>query len=780
MKINDPRNADYLGAANRRLRHQKYLLEEDALWEDAWREIRFDRYNDPARDWARDVGLWDRGTFYDAYRLTRREADLPSSLEEADKMQRSPPGHGEARGQIESSANLLAKEHSCALCEQSPVGQALRSWGKMYKLCDNFAELRERSKTCKLYETVLSSTEQYDCSELGEIYVFSKPLSLSVSKEPALRRASTRLRRILGSPGTWARTDSTVPSLFLELQCPSGATNNLVARNQIPILPEAGSEFDFALYREWLRKCDRCHKHTDSHLAALPTRVIDVGDGNDLEYVRLRITNGKSRGMYIALSHRWGKNTPETTTANLDDRRKAIKVDSLPKSFRDVIRITQRLGLRFLWIDSLCIIQNSSLDWSHESRKMDRVFASAYCTIAFHPTSKVCGSFQQDVENGELSRRGWILQERALSRRTIHLVGEQAYWECGSAIWSKTADKGARPRGLLASSEFPKQLELQANAPNDGSAMFQHIFAQYSGLGLTQLADRPIAIAGLEYRLEAFYETISVYGIIKSFFGKSLLWQRSADEWMEPLLNFNSNLFSWSIKGSRVPSWSWMAYAGKIRYRNIFTGGLTWMTDFKFDYMMSPHSRCILVAPMTRISATCRIQLTKWEVTAENGDLVGWTRYDCRDEGNVTCRTCIRLAEGTRGWKEYAYVSHDVELPAGNFSYVLLLREVEGDTYRRIGVAIISKPKRLVAKFAQDQSIGARAVIGANRTVAGTTAEAEILHRGVASSEVKTSVADPPDESMVCILKSRQGGEDQAVLRATVAPGGFGGFRVEI
>lgn len=215
------------------------------------------------------------------------------------------------------------------------------------------------------------------------------------------------------------------------------------------------SEFDFLLYREWFQSCDHDHKHTDSYISVLPKRVIDVGDSDDQNYVRLRITNRKARGTFIALSHRWQKDTPRTLTANVDDRCKAIGLDDLEPTYQNAVRITRKLGVRFIWIDSLCIIQDDTQDWASEATQMEGIYADAYCTIAVYPTSEVRGSFEEDIENGELSQRGWILQERALSRRTIHLTGDQTYWECGSAIWSKTADKGLKYASLVFNLPLP-------------------------------------------------------------------------------------------------------------------------------------------------------------------------------------------------------------------------------------------------------------------------------------------------------------------------------------
>lgn len=155
-----------------------------------------------------------------------------------------------------------------------------------------------------------------------------------------------------------------------------------------------------------------------------------------------------------------------------------IKDDALPKTFQDAITVTRKLGIQYLWIDSLCILQRTGRgddrehkeDWERESLLMEKVFSSAYFTIAascaqhrfdgflkernqrdfvtmtagdgaqFH-VCQVIDDFDHDVEQGELNKRGWVLQERALSRRTIHFTETQTYWECGKGIKCETFTK---------------------------------------------------------------------------------------------------------------------------------------------------------------------------------------------------------------------------------------------------------------------------------------------------------------------------------------------------
>lgn len=138
----------------------------------------------------------------------------------------------------------------------------------------------------------------------------------------------------------------------------------------------------------------------------------------------------------------------------------------MPKTFQDAVTVTRALGVPYLWIDSLCIIQENEKDWESEATRMEEVFSSAYCTIAAsRGTSSLSGflgkrkprayakirtsggplylaeaidDFHTDVEESELSKRGWVLQERALSRRTVYFTSTQIYWECGQGIFCET------------------------------------------------------------------------------------------------------------------------------------------------------------------------------------------------------------------------------------------------------------------------------------------------------------------------------------------------------
>lgn len=142
------------------------------------------------------------------------------------------------------------------------------------------------------------------------------------------------------------------------------------------------SKAAFDRLRNWIDDCDANHGYCDSAALnpPLPTRVIDVSVSD--RSVALWETKGQ-RGRYISLSHCWGS-TPrlKLTEATLEDLKDGIAISYLPKTFCDAIRITKEVGLRYLWIDCLYIIQDDRLDWLREAATMGQVYRNSYLTVS--------------------------------------------------------------------------------------------------------------------------------------------------------------------------------------------------------------------------------------------------------------------------------------------------------------------------------------------------------------------------------------------------------------
>jgi hypothetical protein len=231
-------------------------------------------------------------------------------------------------------------------------------------------------------------------------------------------------------------------------------------------------------------------------------RIIDIGLGDDSP--RLHIPNG-ARGNYVTLSHCWGKaNLLTTTTSSLRDRLAGISITEMPKTFQDAVRVTHLLGFQYLWIDSLCIIQDSKDDWDTESSRMQDVYEHAILNIsadaASDSTAGLCskdrlpfGLAVGGPRNGErvyvaagwkrldssgishmpgwapnsryvLDTRGWVLQERILSSRILHFSDYEMAWECDTNCRCECT---VAPRGPSEIRSF-RRMCVQSSPSRDG------------------------------------------------------------------------------------------------------------------------------------------------------------------------------------------------------------------------------------------------------------------------------------------------------------------------
>jgi hypothetical protein len=249
-----------------------------------------------------------------------------------------------------------------------------------------------------------------------------------------------------------------------------------------------GSKANLELALKWMEKCLQEHKAICGAVSGpsptLPKRVINVASDPPSLY----IGSGEC-SPYAILSHCWGRNKlkPIRTTAdNLSDRCKAIPWDIMPKTYQDAVAATRGLNIKYLWIDSLCILQkcksggpsdpDSTRDWLEESLKMEDYYGNATITIeASYATDDTIGCFAKrdprallpcDIRikfpdqfeiveftswlsegsraadhwslphrrrgraNAPLNRRAWCLQESTMSARILSFEAEQMTWQC--------------------------------------------------------------------------------------------------------------------------------------------------------------------------------------------------------------------------------------------------------------------------------------------------------------------------------------------------------------
>lgn len=242
------------------------------------------------------------------------------------------------------------------------------------------------------------------------------------------------------------------------------------------------------MIRKWLDTCLNYHPSCSTTLSkstidetvasVLPTRVIDVALLDGSANVRLVESEGR-RERYVTLSHCWGpvsKHPLTTTTATLAQHLAGISWDRLPKTFQDAITVVRELGIRYIWIDSMCILQDDHDDWLRESAQMGIVYERAALTIAAcHAKDSTEGCFferpgphqavalpyrnSKGEHDGEmhctllpvnfasispefspLSERAWSTQEWLLSRRVVFFTKECIVYSCRTMTQRETKD----------------------------------------------------------------------------------------------------------------------------------------------------------------------------------------------------------------------------------------------------------------------------------------------------------------------------------------------------
>ena len=207
---------------------------------------------------------------------------------------------------------------------------------------------------------------------------------------------------------------------------------------------------------QWLADCMTKHEPCSSDMPKLPRRVIDVS--NDV----LRLEEPDERpGLYATLSYSiGGAHLFTTTSKDIDERKRGFSIDRLPQTAQDAVWWTRKLGLQYLWLDSLCILQDNLGDWEIELSSMATIYQNATVTVAATHATKATegclpnlnklnmvpcrpadgivvfpdyGRSTWIFSKGALDTRAWCFQEVQLSKRVLRVGGEELAWNAGHA-----------------------------------------------------------------------------------------------------------------------------------------------------------------------------------------------------------------------------------------------------------------------------------------------------------------------------------------------------------
>jgi hypothetical protein len=331
-----------------------------------------------------------------------------------------------------------------------------------------------------------------------------------------------------------------------------------------------------------------------------PGRVLDL-----TQVGQIRLVKG-SHLPYAALSHRWGASRHLTATnETLNELVSGVSTDLLPRTFRDAVCAARRLGVTFLWIDALCIIQDDMADWRRESMIMGTIFENAKFVLAAHcaaddsegflaealstrsaielelpdqgqlkGTISICrhNDLEKDVTNSALSKRGWVLQERFLAMHTLHFTRHGIIYEAGTEVFSEDgrldqeASKGlgtaflgpsALPniRRFLTSDRCHETVESFEELWEKCALDWLTLMEMYTNCDLTREEDKLFAVAGVARKIQLHRSNVWCAGLWSDTISLGLLWLSG------PRLSAPTK--------SRAPSWSWAAWDGPIQYPGI-------------------------------------------------------------------------------------------------------------------------------------------------------------------------------------------------------------------
>ncbi|EXK86059.1 hypothetical protein FOQG_10108 [Fusarium oxysporum f. sp. raphani 54005] len=406
------------------------------------------------------------------------------------------------------------------------------------------------------------------------------PLTFNIHKrhwnlpKPVWRVSTTLANNIYGKSVDYALLP--VEYVWKSLEFP----RQEVASNEFGISCSTESATSRNLVQKWHRDCLEKHQACKSSKAWVPTRLVKIYDTH-FRVIR-NVDHDSEPYSYVALSHCWGRaNILKLTAATKNDLFQDTPISRLPKTFRDAITVCRWLGYSYLWIDSLCIIQDSYEDWTTEAHMMTDVYGNSALTIvAAHARNGTEGLFCNrpplgtkapiidcswgpdskpepyclvdhrlwinSVENCHLSSRAWTVQERFLSTKRLYFTEHQIFYRCATHEVCESFPAGKTPSQLIENTAL--QSLKSTLEPREKWVRAAEV---YSRACLTKDTDKIVAIAGIAENLRAALGDEYLVGLWRGNLVHELLWRSSSNggdqSRPDPCL---------------APTWSWMAVKG--------------------------------------------------------------------------------------------------------------------------------------------------------------------------------------------------------------------------
>ncbi|KAI8718066.1 HET domain-containing protein [Fusarium sp. LHS14.1] len=382
---------------------------------------------------------------------------------------------------------------------------------------------------------------------------------------------------------------------FLDvIACPDNPASEFVSTR--PINPSIGSQKNLVLSRRWIQEC--MENHVDCPALAgkfMPKYVLKLSQNADQYHVS--IYQPFSPEPYTALSYCWGGDQPhKTTRAKINSGNLELDYHILPASIQDAIKVTVGLGYQYLWVDSLCIVQDEGQEKAEQIALMPNIYTSAIVTIVASRANRAIDGFLHEIDVKAVTNlcfklpfkcpgsstvgtvflskinnvddpepidfRGWTFQERFLSPRVLDFATKQLSWTCSSSSVDEGFRDGWKLRSLkqdrlfLENNFFTKQMGSAVPAVNGSHIDIQNwrlMVAYYTRRRLTFPKDRILAISGVAGMFATVLKDQYAAGHWKQSLPFDLLWSKSPES--TPERRPSEYL---------APSWSWAAVTGEV------------------------------------------------------------------------------------------------------------------------------------------------------------------------------------------------------------------------
>lgn len=497
------------------------------------------------------------------------------------------------------------------------------------------------------------------------------------------------------------------------------------------------SDESFTRAKVWIETCRTQHLqcgHRDN--TWYPTRLLKISDLDDDEFpVRLvRTAQELPTTPYVTLSHRWGQvQLVQLLSTNMASFTKGIPLSDLPRTFRDALLAAKKLGIVYIWIDSLCIIQDRDdlSDWLREASLMHKVYAYSYCNLSasdandsteglsrtrdpwvlqgsvemcmkglddqqeYLPVSLAESDiWMRNIKWCPLNYRGWVFQERMLSPRILYFGREQLFWECGELEACETFPD-SMPDAIRSSSAGAKfqdpqrYLEQMRAAPGAGNgdhldiaeaqaSIWSGMVKAYTSSALTMAGDKLIALSGIAQQLQIIFKDEYVAGMWRSRLVNDLTW------------NVSPRYTGVRPQEYRAPSWSWACVDEVIMTRNRFKPWtlLAAVEDVHLDHADAATTTGNLTGGYIDITGKLRhLAIAKLVGT-------GWVTVDGISYNPVQLDAKDQDTTEKGIPKKWVYGLALTSSTTNNELTVLLLICVDEqkNTYSRVGVANVSDP----------------------------------------------------------------------------------------